>query len=227
MKTSHLGRFVLAVVLSAAILGGCKARPAPPAAPAADAQASPTAQAGGASYAVAPFTSPVTGAELLAGYIPQGAAPVSGNMLVKLDMVMDQVAGSARTRIKGADKAIACMETVARPEGEGRPASLRYWQAVGRCVGVDYLVVPQIITLSEREGSPMGATRPASVNMSLFLLDVKSGGVLKSFHFDETQKTLADNILDMKKFMDRKGRWVSASELAEEGLRRGMAEFGL
>ena len=45
--------------------------------------------------------------------------------------------------------------------------------------------------------------------------------------FEETQQTLAANILDAKKFVSRNGRWLSAIELAQEGLKKGIAELGL
>ena len=56
---------------------------------------------------------------------------------------------------------------------------------------------------------------------------MRTGGLIKQFHFDETQQSLATNILDARKFVSRNGRWLSAMELAQEGLTKGLAELGL
>ena len=47
------------------------------------------------------------------------------------------------------------------------------------------------------------------------------------FHFDETQKALTDNLLDLNKFVQRKGEWVEADVLAKEGIEAGLRELGL
>ena len=73
----------------------------------------------------------------------------------------------------------------------------------------------------------MGSTVSAAVVINFYLLDVKTGGVVKFFHFDEEQHALTDNLLDAGKFFDRKGRWLTAYELAAEGMRAAVAEFGL
>ena len=65
------------------------------------------------------------------------------------------------------------------------------------------------------------------MDLALTLVDTRTGGIVKKFHFEETQQALADNILDAKKFVARNGRWLSAIELAQEGLQKGLAELGL
>ncbi|MDP3428618.1 MAG: hypothetical protein Q8S17_14755, partial [Humidesulfovibrio sp.] len=72
-----------------------------------------------------------------------------------------------------------------------------------------------------------GGGNPASVIIDLYLLDVKAERIVSRFHFDETQKALSDNLLDMGKFMRRKGEWVGADVLAKEGLEAGLREMGL
>jgi hypothetical protein len=84
-----------------------------------------------------------------------------------------------------------------------------------------------VIDWRERDGSEIGATKPASVDFVLYLIDVRTGAMVRQFHFDETQQSLVANILDAKKFVSRSGRWLSAMELAQEGLKKGIAELGL
>ena len=95
------------------------------------------------------------------------------------------------------------------------------------CAGADYVLVPLALYWRDRDGSAAGATKPASVDLSLYLIDVRTGGVVKHFHFEETQKALADNLLEAGKFVARHGRWLTAQELAYEGLAKGVRELGL
>lgn len=177
-------------------------------------------------FAVIPFTIPATDADLLAGYLP-AARMVPEMAPVHLDAALDQALAGAKQNFVPAQMAAACAKSAPRGDESGRLATLRYYQNVGKCAGVDYVVVPMVIDWRERVGSEVGSTHPASVDFVLYLIDVRTGGLIKRFHFDETQKSLAENILDARKFAARNGRWLSAMELAQEGLKQGIAEFGL
>jgi hypothetical protein len=131
------------------------------------------------------------------------------------------------SRVLPASKVGVCLKTEPRPDEGGRRGTLRYWQEIGRCSGAQYLIVPQVIAWRERGGSAMGTTVTAAVIINFYLVDVATGGVLKFYHFDEEQKSLSDNLLEAGKFFARKGRWLTAAELAEEGMRAAMAEFKL
>ena len=94
---------------------------------------------------------------------------------------------------------------------------------MGRCLPADYLLVPQVLRWKEFEGGG----NPASVVLDLYLIDVKNERLVSRFHFDETQKALTDNLLDIGKYMRRKGEWVNADVLAKEGIEAGLREMGL
>ncbi|KHK04297.1 hypothetical protein [Desulfovibrio sp. TomC] len=180
----------------------------------------------GKNFAVIPFTIPATDADLLAGYLP-AARVVPEVAPVHLDAAMDQaLAGSKQTIVPG-KLAASCAKSAPRGNESGRLATLQYYQNVGKCAGVDFVVVPMVIDWRERVGSEIGSTNPASVDFVLYLIDVRTGGLVKQFHFDETQKSLSANILDARKFVARNGRWLSAMELAQEGLKQGLGELGL
>lgn len=181
-----------------------------------------------ATVAVAPFSNPRAEFELLAGFLPEDAPAVSEGVPGKLDEVFSGVlAKGAKPPVFGPSRITACQKTEPREDAGGRLGTLRNWQEIGRCAGADYVVVPQVLAWREREGSAMGTTVSAAVVINFYLLDVKTGGVVKFFHFDEEQIALADNLLDAKKFIDRKGRWLTAYELAAEGMRAALEEFGL
>lgn len=80
----------------------------------------------------------------------------------------------------------------------------------------DYLLVPQLLYWREREGNRFSVNNPASVTLELFLVDVRNERLAGRFHFEETQHSLSENILDADKFLSRGAKWIPALELARK-----------
>ncbi len=78
-----------------------------------------------------------------------------------------------------------------------------------------------IYRFRERQGGNFAVDKPASVGFHLHLFDQNK--MLKVFEFDETQQPLSDNILKFGTFLRRGMRWVTANQLAEEGVEKGLA----
>ena len=53
---------------------------------------------------------------------------------------------------------------------------------------------------------------------------VKSSRTICSGFFDETQKSLFENLLSFKGAMQRKFQWITAEELAREGLEKSFGQ---
>jgi hypothetical protein len=70
----------------------------------------------------------------------------------------------------------------------------------------------------ERVGAEYSADRPASVAFSLKLLDMKSKQVVWNAKFSKTQQPLGTNFFNLPTFLENKGQWVLASELASDGV---------
>jgi len=177
------------------------------------------------NIAVAAFTAPKYNWELLAGYLPDEGKGVKPEILTRLDSALDQTLRSHGVTVASSPAATRqCQEIVVfERSGKSRESAWSYWLNVGKCLPADFILVPQVLYWKELEGGG----NPASVVMDLFLLDVKAERVVNRYHFDETQKALSDNLLDMGKFMRRKGEWVSADVLAQEGIEAGLREMGL
>lgn len=104
---------------------------------------------------------------------------------------------------------------------KGRDTTLRSRAcAFGTEFGVEYVVVGVLDTYREREGSAGGVTRPASVAFKLYLVHVPTGSAVFEGAFSETQQALSDNILKAPAFFRRGARWLTAGELAREGITR-------
>ena len=178
------------------------------------------------SLAVAGFTQPRTVNELLAGVAYSEQEHLSDNVLLELDMALqDTLLTESQHSFKPLSDAYACQNSVTE-RGE-KLSALDYWLAVGKCLDVDVLLVPQIIYWHEREGGEMGAQSPASVTLDMYLLNINQDRLISRYHFEETQESLTSNLLDIGKFVERSGKWLSARDLAAEGMRRGVKELGL
>ncbi len=74
----------------------------------------------------------------------------------------------------------------------------------------------RIYRFKERKGNFFSVVKPASVAFVLVLYDGNTGKILWMEEFDETQKPLSENILNIKLY--GKPKWLTAEELAERGL---------
>jgi hypothetical protein len=77
----------------------------------------------------------------------------------------------------------------------------------------------------ERIGNEWGAKSPASVAFVLELIDVRRGDVVWSARFDETQKPLSENIFALGSVGERGFRWLTAEQLAQEGVRKAVGDL--
>ncbi len=176
---------------------------------------------------VAGFTQPTTTGELLAGYIPDNQGHIDTEMLRTLDAELATVLQTAQRNVTPSEQGRLCQATTSTSLQDTPVSAFEYWLQVGRCMNVDYLLIPQIIHWQERKGESMTASGPAGVNINLFLLDVEGESMISRYQFEETQQSLAENLLGFSKFMERKGKWITARDLAREGLSQGIKELGL
>lgn len=171
---------------------------------------------------VAPFLQPRSDGDLLAGYIPEDHELASGEDLQALeDELMELVAASERENVRGPKLVTACV-----PPRRTEPP-LTHWAGVGRCAEADYLLLPVLLDFRERIGGEAGAERPAEVVLDLFVIDVAETRLVSRFHFDEAQVSLSENFLALETFFARGGTWISARELAREGMALGVKDLGL
>ena len=90
----------------------------------------------------------------------------------------------------------------------------------GQQLHFDAVLITSVKRYQAREGSNYSVIRPASVYFSLQLLDVASGQIIWSADFDQTQKTLFENILPSTRSTGSGFRWLTAAELASAGLNK-------
>jgi hypothetical protein len=81
-----------------------------------------------------------------------------------------------------------------------------------------------VYRFQERQGGNFSVVRPASVGFHTHLYESKT--LVSVFVFDETQQALSENILRFSTFLKRGARWITASELAREGVHKAVDALG-
>ena len=177
---------------------------------------------------VAEFSQPQSTMEMLAGYMAENTPRVAPKTLTELDAALaDVLRTETKREYASAAAFLGCRDAKAPGQASGRIAALKHWVAVGECMKVDFIFVPQVYEVIEREGGEAGVTRPAGVVLDFFLIDVKNSVLTSRSHFDETQAALTDNLLDTGKFFSRGAKWITAVELAREGMVKAVKDMGL
>lgn len=209
--------FFCLCLLAAVALVGC-AKPKQPPMP-----------VGNLKLGVAFFTQPTDPATMLAGYLVEDGPRVEDKVLNEMDALLASVlAKESKNSFHSRESALKCSRTVTAQAGRSNNiAALRTWSAIGRCMGVDLLIVPQLLEYREREGGDYGVINPAKVVMDTFVLDVRNESLISRSRFDETQSSLASNLLEADKFFKRHGKWITAHDLAREGMEKAVKELGL
>ena len=176
--------------------------------------------------AVAPFTQPTQTTELLSGFIPEDQKKISEETLNALDdLFREKLHPTKHPYVFLSDADIS--GDMAR-DARGRRNALVTWAERARKAGADMIIVPQIITLQERVGSKAGVVTAAAVNEDFYLIDARDPVTLvMRSHFAEEQKPLTSDLTKIGTFFKRGGGWVTARELAAEGMDKAVEEFGL
>jgi hypothetical protein len=101
----------------------------------------------------------------------------------------------------------------------------RFLTEAGKKSRADAVLTGYIYRYEMRTGTDLAVKNPASVALSVHLLRVVDGFEIWSGHIDETQQTLAEDLFKASDFLRRKGRWISADEMAEDGLEQIFESF--
>ena len=90
--------------------------------------------------------------------------------------------------------------------------------ALGKKVNADGVIYGTVTRYRDRVGYEFAASTSAAVAMTLNFLDEKSGQVVWTAKYAREQKTLSENFLDLPRFIENRGRWVRAYDIASEGV---------
>jgi len=98
-------------------------------------------------------------------------------------------------------------------------------KTVGGELAADGIVVGYLYRWRERRGYDYSVEKPASVFFEIQLFRVQDGKMVWKGVFDKTQKSLMENVLGASYFVKDRGRWLTAKELAGEGMADVLKKF--
>jgi hypothetical protein len=111
------------------------------------------------------------------------------------------------------------------------PGAARYDAAlaarVARGLGVRLAVLGALTRYDEREGSAWGTRNPATVWYQAMLVDAESSAVVDRQRFEYTQQPLSQNLLELPRFLQGGGRWVTRQEMLTGALNETGANLAL
>jgi hypothetical protein len=94
---------------------------------------------------------------------------------------------------------------------------------VGRRLGAEVVVLGAVARFRERVGSAWAAATPASVAYEAAAVRVADAALLRRDAFDWTQQALSENLLQLPRFLEGGGHWLTREEMIE-GAARHTAE---
>ena len=154
---------------------------------------------------------PLCGSMMITGRVKDGAETFLTDELSKLIQKKMQATIISSERAKGIYTTLLDEEGLLFPE-TGVVAK------TGRRLGADAVIAGNIYRFRERVGSDYAAESPASVAFTLAMVRVSDSSVVWSAVFDETQRSLMENLFNIGTFFKRGGKWLTAEQLAVYGL---------
>lgn len=91
-------------------------------------------------------------------------------------------------------------------------------KSIGDRTGSEAILTGIVTRYEDREGGPVGVRKPASIGFEVNLINTIDGTILWNGKYAETQRSLAEDLGMFFTFLRRKGRWLTAEELAKDGV---------
>ena len=95
----------------------------------------------------------------------------------------------------------------------------------GRILKTDAILLGRVFRFKERVGTDYSVESPASVSFDMIMINVADGRILWTGYFDETQRTLSENLFRFGTFLKRKGRWITAEQMAASAFEKIFKTF--
>ncbi len=134
-----------------------------------------------------------------------------------------KLAENKKVEIVPVDQADPIYRRIAADAISGRESDLI--GRLGRQLNADAIVVGYVYRYQDRIGTAYAVEKPASVAFELHLLDSRDETRTWKATYDKTQRSLMENLLNLRFFVREKGRWVTAKDLVEEGMEQVMMSF--
>jgi len=162
---------------------------------------------------------PLSGTAFMAEPVPQNVA----NRMT--DILYNRVAAEKGYGLVSPDQAKLVFSSIIRSDKNVAKNPIEILQEVGNTFKADAVLTGYIYRWREREGTDYAVNRPASVAFDLHLISPAEGTTLWKAKFDETQRSLSENVFDLSTFIKSKGKWLTVEKFAMLGLQKMLAEM--
>jgi len=139
-------------------------------------------------------------------------------------LLVERLEGAKRFEILPPDRTHGMLRMVTAGDPLRTP-TVQLLRKAGRELEADGVVVGYIYRFREREGVPYSVKRPASVAFEIHLVRVSDGALVWRGVFDKTQTSLTEDLLQISWFFRERGRWVTATAFADEGMEELLKTF--
>ena len=95
---------------------------------------------------------------------------------------------------------------------------MEVFQRIGEIFSADAVLIGYLYRWRERDGTDYSVNSPASVAFDLYLIRPKDKSILWKAKYDQTQKSLSEDLFDSGTSLKGGGKWLTAETLAEFAL---------
>jgi len=108
--------------------------------------------------------------------------------------------------------------------GSGSETTLELHRKIAAQVSCNAILEVTLREYADRVGGQYSASRPASVAFDYRLIETGNGAVLCRGTFEEEQKSLMENLYNLKTASRRGFTWITGEQLMQEGLAERFSE---
>jgi hypothetical protein len=162
--------------------------------------------------------SPISGRAFITGPVADRADLLLNNLLIT-HVRRDTTFQTVQSR-----NAAAILDDLEKRQGQTRNRRQLLSQT-GQQLGADAIMIGHLYRFRERVGQEVAAESGASVAFDIYLIDCRQDRLLWNAFYNYTQQALSDNLYDIRNFMRRGGRWVTAEELATAAFNQIFEDF--
>lgn len=158
------------------------------------------------------------GHAFMTGFVPEDAPYLLTSQLVSL---LEKNNNFSILHSEGSKDIISGLATGA----DDRASYLKLYSEIGKRADADAVLIGHVFRYKDRKGRSLSVESPASVAFDLHLIHVQKKEIIWYGRFDETQRPLSENLLELDTFIKRGGIWITAEQMSMAGLEDMMRRF--
>ena len=108
---------------------------------------------------------------------------------------------------------------------DGKAPDLNSMVKVAKEKGANALLAPVLLRYHQLVGGKFAASSPAAVAFHLHLIRVEDSKMIWNYTYNETQRPLSENLIEIGKLWKRRFKWVRVEQLLVEGMDKAIRDF--